>query len=110
MTGETRVTIYYGPLSWLHEQLGTKKRQYLLDIVSERDEATRRITHTVEGQTAPEDETALSRPRRLVAESADYASLQEHAILNFQGLGRSEERRVGKECRPLCRSRWSPYH
>ena len=22
----------------------------------------------------------------------------------------SEERRVGKECRPLCRSRWSPYH
>ena len=22
----------------------------------------------------------------------------------------SEERRVGKECRALCRSRWSPYH
>jgi thioredoxin reductase (NADPH) len=26
------------------------------------------------------------------------------------GLERSEERRVGKECRRLCRSRWSPYH
>src|SRR5213596_1592970 len=27
------------------------------------------------------------------------------------GLGaRSEERRVGKECTVLCRSRWSPYH
>ena len=28
------------------------------------------------------------------------------------GLGtkRSEERRVGKECVRLCRSRWSPYH
>ena len=24
--------------------------------------------------------------------------------------GRSEERRVGKECYALCRSRWSPYH
>ena len=24
--------------------------------------------------------------------------------------GRSEERRVGKECATLCRSRWSPYH
>ena len=24
--------------------------------------------------------------------------------------GRSEERRVGKECMPVCRSRWSPYH
>ena len=23
---------------------------------------------------------------------------------------RSEERRVGKECIPPCRSRWSPYH
>jgi malate synthase len=26
------------------------------------------------------------------------------------GAQRSEERRVGKECRRLCRSRWSPYH
>ena len=25
-------------------------------------------------------------------------------------MNRSEERRVGKECRALCRSRWSPYH
>ena len=32
----------------------------------------------------------------------------EHAISNFicRALARSEERRVGKECR----SRWSPYH
>jgi LysR family hydrogen peroxide-inducible transcriptional activator len=28
----------------------------------------------------------------------------------LQALTRSEERRVGKECRRLCRSRWSPYH
>ena len=26
------------------------------------------------------------------------------------GMDRSEERRVGKECVSLCRSRWSPYH
>ena len=26
------------------------------------------------------------------------------------GEDRSEERRVGKECSLLCRSRWSPYH
>ena len=25
-------------------------------------------------------------------------------------VSRSEERRVGKECLRLCRSRWSPYH
>ena len=28
----------------------------------------------------------------------------------WEAASRSEERRVGKECRPLCRSRWSPYH
>src|SRR3546814_4894440 len=28
----------------------------------------------------------------------------------FQLRGRSEERRVGKECVSTCRSRWSPYH
>src|SRR3546814_8357403 len=27
-----------------------------------------------------------------------------------QAPGRSEERRVGKECVSTCRSRWSPYH
>ena len=31
-------------------------------------------------------------------------------LLALIGSVRSEERRVGKECRPLCRSRWSPYH
>ena len=28
----------------------------------------------------------------------------------FGKKGRSEERRVGKECSLPCRSRWSPYH
>ena len=29
---------------------------------------------------------------------------------DFHRVKRSEERRVGKECCALCRSRWSPYH
>src|SRR3546814_18797143 len=32
------------------------------------------------------------------------------SVLQVQGLERSEERRVGKECVSTCRSRWSPYH
>src|SRR5213596_467977 len=32
------------------------------------------------------------------------------AALALEGNKRSEERRVGKECTVLCRSRWSPYH
>ena len=31
-------------------------------------------------------------------------------VLEMWMLGRSEERRVGKECLTQCRSRWSPYH
>src|SRR3546814_5272357 len=30
--------------------------------------------------------------------------------LGYFPSGRSEERRVGKECVSTCRSRWSPYH
>ena len=33
-----------------------------------------------------------------------------YCIREFEHAGRSEERRVGKECLRLCRSRWSPYH
>ena len=41
----------------------------------------------------------------------DYADLPGEAARLTRLAGyRSEERRVGKECRPLCRSRWSPYH
>ena len=34
---------------------------------------------------------------------------QAHAAM-LRSPHRSEERRVGKECIPPCRSRWSPYH
>ena len=36
------------------------------------------------------------------------ASQKQHVVW-FEDA-RSEERRVGKECRIGCRSRWSPYH
>src|SRR3546814_15313247 len=32
------------------------------------------------------------------------------AMVQINSEGRSEERRVGKECVSTCRSRWSPYH
>ena len=45
----------------------------------------------------------------------DAALVNEDAQLADLAIGwslgdRSEERRVGKECLRLCRSRWSPYH
>ena len=44
---------------------------------------------------------------------ADYGIINNHPFLPlslFPCFFRSEERRVGKECLRLCRSRWSPYH
>src|SRR3546814_15084269 len=35
-----------------------------------------------------------------------FNAIQQYAYTD----GRSEERRVGKECVSTCRSRWSPYH
>src|SRR3546814_12706661 len=35
---------------------------------------------------------------------------QHQTPLVVESHGRSEERRVGKECVSTCRSRWSPYH
>ena len=34
----------------------------------------------------------------------------EKGVKSFTVSKRSEERRVGKECASMCRSRWSPYH
>ena len=54
--------------------------------------------------------------------SKDIGYFHIHPLLNFFSISgssysafwcvtaRSEERRVGKECLRLCRSRWSPYH
>ena len=41
---------------------------------------------------------------------SDQAILVEFLRETQDIFGRSEERRVGKECLRLCRSRWSPYH
>src|SRR3546814_16677043 len=39
------------------------------------------------------------------------ADIDDDFLINHVILcGRSEERRVGKECVSTCRSRWSPYH
>ena len=41
--------------------------------------------------------------------TVDVGSTEQIAPTGIKVKG-SEERRVGKECRALCRSRWSPYH
>ena len=42
--------------------------------------------------------------------ATDAMSCIESGDIDLAILDRSEERRVGKECASMCRSRWSPYH
>ena len=44
--------------------------------------------------------------KRCKTEAADLEDRLEEQIQAYEAMFRSEERRVGKECR----SRWSPYH
>ena len=54
----------------------------------------------------------------IISEISAYPNVSEDALKDLDERGiirigaevRSEERRVGKECNQVCRSRWSPYH
>src|SRR3546814_3603334 len=52
---------------------------------------------------------AVDRRAELHALLADLAQRPQAEHLVAARIGRSEERRVGKECVSTCRSRWSPY-
>ena len=54
------------------------------------------------------DAVELRCERQRMIVSLDRAQVL--AEVMQRGTARSEERRVGKECRTVCRSRWSPYH
>ena len=52
----------------------------------------------------------FAKPEQLAMAPVDLRAIVTRAIEALPGAVRSEERRVGKECLRLCRSRWSPYH
>ena len=54
--------------------------------------------------TAPDTDTIIELVQAHIADAHDSFELEDMIE------ARSEERRVGKECASMCRSRWSPYH
>jgi len=87
MPDETKVDVYYGPLSWFEGQIETQSYDSLLEIVYARDELQRQIRVIVPGQDdSDSDDRHSERPECVVADSSDYASLSDHAITNFAGL------------------------
>src|SRR3546814_11420943 len=47
---------------------------------------------------------------RLLRGTSGFVPWSQIPVMLAVVAGRSEERRVGKECVSTCRSRWSPYH
>ena len=59
------------------------------------------------------NESTFELPSGLPVVVVDSTARQRYPVVDTdqgEGARRSEERRVGKECSLLCRSRWSPYH
>ena len=70
------------------------------------------ITGTTEIVYNPSYEMLFEEETKPTLEGYEKGQVSELGAVNVMtGIyTRSEERRVGKECLRLCRSRWSPYH
>ena len=67
-----------------------------------------RLTHPTHAQTPPDAAPSRDYAQERAATRAGQMSAEDKAW--EADARRSEERRVGKECCLVCRSRWSPYH
>src|SRR3546814_9509545 len=63
----------------------------------------------ISGMRAPSSHRTQEQAGLAVRNPVDRADLAQD-VVEIGQAGRSEERRVGKECVSTCRSRWSPYH
>jgi chaperonin GroEL len=88
-----------------------------MDLKLGIDKAVRAVTEHVKSQARPCD--SRDQIAQVAAISANGDTTVGNIIATCMDkvgkdgvitVERSEERRVGKECRRLCRSRWSPYH
>ena len=84
-----------------------RDRQQMIDIRMEAERLARTIDRLI-ADTA----TIITEARVYVSNGDLYGRGSGGGEEDEEGGGRirSEERRVGKECLRLCRSRWSPYH
>src|SRR3546814_5084177 len=86
----TRCALVTGVQTWLFRSF-LPALAFLIGIFPQR--ALQYLTDRLNTILAPADGKAREVPLEMI-----------------QGITRSEERRVGKECVSTCRSRWSPDH
>ena len=132
VVGITLLGMYGGMRLWAQESSTKAVQEFRAMSVAPADQALwshQRVVAYQEAQRAGDAPEAVLRLPSLALEVPVYGDTSElnldrgagripgTASLDQSGnLGiaahrdRSEERRVGKECSELCRSRWSPYH
>ena len=93
------------PLNNAADRIEAVKRE--VEAVSQEDKLSQEVEEKLADLIAKEIE---------LGENVEY---EKHQLANFNDynpssafttINRSEERRVGKECHRVCRSRWSPQH
>ena len=92
--------------------IGKYKNHYIYlekcrDIVNELSKMVQEILDTSKINIINNKNLSVLDLRKLIEKNIEpYKLIAKSKKINI----RSEERRVGKECLRLCRSRWSPYH
>ena len=95
-----------------------KKTKSALEILRKRADRSPRLKALIEEERINYQAALAIREARKKAgltqtELAHEIGTTQSVIARLEDAayrGRSEERRVGKECMEGCRSRWSPYH
>ena len=93
------------------DYLGERVTEAVITVPAYFNDGQRKATQEA-GQIAGLDvKRILNEPTAAaLAYGLDKQAQGDHAVAVYDLGGRSEERRVGKECVQPCRSRWSPYH
>src|SRR3546814_12208402 len=85
------------------------RQRYLLAVPARHALAHRNTARIADLQGLP----FVIRPQAAIMPAAERLFASQNVrprIIGRAESDRSEERRVGKECVSMCRSRWSPYH
>ena len=99
-TGKIDLGVRMDNVNWIWDFKTTG--WYLAKVIMEANRSPQLIGYSYAGKKVLDFE-----PSGCLCSFAYVGATKSKATGNW---GRSEERRVGKECRLTCRSRWSPYH